>query len=86
MGRGTGKRPGVTRIVWEGIPETYWPDTEKPWRVSWGIGAFEDFATKAEAQQHADKLRKEWAGKDWADSVRNPFNATKIRTTTKGEK
>ena len=40
------------KVSWPGIPEQYWPDTEKPWRVVWGIGAFADFATEDEAQSH----------------------------------
>lgn len=71
----------MTRIAWEGVPETYWPDTDRPWRVISGIGYFEDFATKAEAQAHADRLRKNWAGQDWADTVRDPFNAVEREVT-----
>lgn len=57
------------------IPETYWPDDEKPWRVSWGFGAFEDFATEAEAKAAAIEIRARF-GTDWpGDSVGEPFNA-----------
>lgn len=63
----------MTRVRWEGIPERYWPDTEKPWRVVSGLGAYADFATKDEAQAHADHLRVTLRG-DWADSVQDPFN------------
>lgn len=67
----------MTRVEWEGIPERYWPDTEKPWRVSWGFGCFEDFATEAEAQALADKLRADKTG-GWDALVQDPFNAVEI--------
>lgn len=67
----------MSRVIWEGIPMRYWPSTEKPWRVSWGLGAFEDFATKEEAEAHAAKLRRELKG-DWADSVEDPVNAVEL--------
>ena len=65
------------RIVWEGIPKKYWPDTRRPWRVAWGIGCFLDFETREAAQAKADRLRQELEG-DWADTVEDPFNATEI--------
>lgn len=61
-------------VDWNSVPEEYRPSPEKPWRVIWGFGAFEDFATKAEAQACAERLRKDWAGQDWADSVKDPFD------------
>ena len=64
----------MTKIEWEGIPEQFWPDTEKPWRVSFGIGAFKDFATEAEARAfHAQKVAEEDGG--WERLVNEPFNA-----------
>lgn len=63
------------KLEWEGIPEAYWPDTEKPWRVSWGFGAFKDFATKEEARTfHAKMLANEKG--DWRNLVNEPFKAT----------
>jgi len=46
----------MARVIWEGIPEKYWPSTDRPWRVAWGIGMFEDFATEEEAEQFRNKL------------------------------
>lgn len=57
------------------VPEAYWPQADKPWRVSWGIGAFEDFATEAEAVVAAAEIRARFGEADWADSVNAPFNA-----------
>lgn len=67
----------MTVVEWPGIPETYWPDTEKPWRVAWGFGVFEDFATEEEAQTfYEEKKASEPA--DWGRLVREPFNAIKV--------
>ena len=64
----------MSKIEWEGIPEQFWPDTEKPWRASWGFGAFRDFATKAEAEAfYAQRLEEERG--DWKNLVNEPFNA-----------
>ena len=60
----------MTKIEWDGIPERYWPDTEKPWRVTWGIGQFEDFATEEEAQRFY--ARQESRG---TELLSEPFNA-----------
>jgi hypothetical protein len=58
---------------WPGIPKKYWPSSAKPWRITWGIGNFADFATKEEAQRKAEKLRKEF--KEDGPTVRDVFNA-----------
>lgn len=58
-----------TLIPWKGIPETYWPDSEKPWRVTFGIGCFQDFATEAEALDFYERERQD------GDLMRPPFNA-----------
>lgn len=63
----------MTRIKWEGIPESCWPDTEKPWRVISGFGAFTDFATKDEALLYYKHLKETLTG-DWRDSVQIPKN------------
>jgi hypothetical protein len=34
----------------------YKPSSEKPWRVVWGFGAFEDFATYGEAFEKYTEL------------------------------
>ena len=34
-------------------------DPDKPWRVTWGFGAFEDFAFRFQAQDFCDTLRPE---------------------------
>lgn len=54
-----------------GIPERYWPSPDKPWRVIWGIGMFEDFATENEAWQHFRILRT----RSYEQAVMTPFNA-----------
>jgi hypothetical protein len=59
----------MTKIVWEGIPEQFWPDTEKPWRITWGIGAFKDFVTSAEAEAYREHLLETLTG-DWRSTVR----------------
>lgn len=63
----------MTVVKWEGIPEKYWPDTEKPWRVTWGIGVFQDFATEEEAKEFQVKLLAEWGDDICAPG--EPFNA-----------
>jgi hypothetical protein len=70
----------MTRVEWEGIPERYWPDTEKPWRVSWGFGCHEDFATEEEAASFAKRQRDEFIAErgGWEDTVNGPFNAAEI--------
>ena len=65
----------MTRLIWEGIPEKYWPDTETPWRVAWGIGCFRDFATRAEADLFHSK--QEAAG---VALLERPFDATALVT------
>jgi hypothetical protein len=67
----------MTVVEWEGIPEQFWPDTDKPWRVQWGFGVFEDFETREEAQEfYKQKLDAEIAdGGGWDRLVRPPFNA-----------
>lgn len=72
----------MTRIKWEGIPEKFWPDTEKPWRVSWGFGVFEDFATREEAQAfYEEKVAADTRqGGGWERLVQEPFDAVKGRT------
>lgn len=62
------------RIEWPGIPTQFWPDTETPWRVVWGLGAFKDFATLDAAELYAEELRESLTG-DWVQTVRAPFNA-----------
>lgn len=59
-------------VQWPGIPETYWPNTDTPWRVSWGFGAFEDFATNEEAQAFFDKQVEEQKN-GWQDLVVEPY-------------
>lgn len=44
----------MARVEWPGIPERYWPDTERPWRVKWGFGLCRDFVTREEAQAFRD--------------------------------
>lgn len=56
------------------VPEDYWPQPDKPWRVSWGFGVFEDFATQGEAQAKHDELKRELKG-DWRDTIDEPYNA-----------
>lgn len=66
------------KVVWEGIPEQFWPDTDRPWRVVSGLGAFADFATEAEAQAYHDELVATLVG-DWAESVQAPKNVCERR-------
>ena len=70
----------MTRVEWEGIPERYWPDTEKPWRVSWGIGCHEDFTTEAEAASFAKERRDQFESEHdgWEVTVNGPFNAVEV--------
>lgn len=64
----------MTRLRWEGIPEQYWPDTEKPWRVTWGLGAFSDHATREQADAEAERVRKQRP-----DDQVHVFDATELR-------
>jgi hypothetical protein len=70
------------KIEWDGIPEAFWPDTDTPWRVCSGFGAFKDFATQEEAQTFYENLlaKEERAGLGWDALVREPFNAVEIET------
>lgn len=45
----------MTESAWEGIPEKYHPNPEKPWRVTWGIGCFKDFAAREDAEKFSAK-------------------------------
>lgn len=56
------------------VPESYWPQPNKPWRLSWGFGAFKDFATLEEAQAEHERLLTALTG-DWVNSVWDPYNA-----------
>lgn len=59
--------------AWDGIPKTYWPEPDKPWRVSWGFGAHTDFATKEAADEEVTPLRANLFA-DWDSTVADPFN------------
>lgn len=37
---------------------TYAPKADKPWRVAWGFGVFEDFATEKEAWDEYNGISK----------------------------
>jgi hypothetical protein len=56
------------------MEDRYRPSPETPWRVSWGLGVFEDFATEEEAQRFYKRLRRSETG-DWKNLVNEPFNA-----------
>lgn len=73
----------MARIEWEGIPERYWPDTEKPWRVSWGFGMHQDFATEAQAQAFRDKKYADDVadGGGWENLISGPYNAAERKVT-----
>lgn len=38
------------------VPDQYRPNPDKPWRVAWGFGAFEDFATEEEARRKFESV------------------------------
>lgn len=63
---------------WSGVPSQYVPQVDKPWRVTWGFGVFEDFATEAEAVEFYDKTKAAAKG-DWADLVCEPFDAVEVQ-------
>lgn len=54
--------------AWNGIPTTYWPSPDKPWRITWGFGAFEDFASEAQAEERRTELLSSLSN-GWQDSV-----------------
>lgn len=65
---------GRERIAWPGIPEAYWPYLDKPWRVTYGFGCFDDFATEASARQAYDRLRARQPDLNPSE----PFNAVEL--------
>ena len=59
--------------AWDGIPRSYWPKRDLPWRVTWGIGCFSDHKTKAQADRAYKRLLETETG-DWKPLVGEPFN------------
>lgn len=58
------------------MEESHRVDPTRPWRVVWGFGAHQDFATEVEAQAfYEEQLETQKNG--WQDLVCAPFNATR---------
>lgn len=56
------------------MEETYRPDPARPWRVSWGFGAFEDFESEEQARSYYETLPEDgWLRQE-------PFNAVEAWT------
>ena len=70
----------MSRVEWPGIHERFWPDTDKPWRVTSGFGVFEDFATQAEAQRFYETMKRDHTDAHLRPG--EPFNAVEDLVST----